>query len=150
MTSGGIIAKEIRKLDSKVPILGTYPMESKKDIELSEGALENTEVYSMASSVKSGEQLIKKYTEKYNKDPIIPYGVLESYDRVYIIKDAIEKCNKLDTTCIKNKIYNTTYNLSLGTYAFDNKGDIDTFYTAVFKIENNTSNILIDEITIKK
>jgi len=150
MTSGGIIAKNIKEIWPEITILGVYPMESENDIFLSKGALEDVIIYSMASTVKNGNYLIEKYKIKYNKEPVIPYGVLATYDRIMILKESIENCKEIDTLCMKEYITNTAFNLSLGEYSFDEKGDIDTFYTAVFKIKNNKAISIIDEIIIKK
>ncbi len=136
---GGLMAKQVRELWPDIKILGSYSMESKECIEASAGGMEGAIVFSIASDIPSSRDLVNRYKARYGKDPMDPFLPVQGWDRTFIVKQAIEHCKGLDTDCMKDYIYNTEFDLGLGKYRFNSKGDIKVFYVGVYKIENNTA-----------
>jgi branched-chain amino acid transport system substrate-binding protein len=138
--SGGLMAKQAKELMPNVQILGSYNMETSDAIKASEGALNGAIVFSLATDIPTGKEIIEKYKQAYKKDPIDNFVPREAWDRVFLVKQAIEHCGDINTDCMKDYLYNTKFNLSLGEYRFNSKGDITIFYTNLFKIKNNKAN----------
>jgi ABC-type branched-subunit amino acid transport system substrate-binding protein len=134
------MAKQAKELMPNVQILGSYAMETSDAIKASEGALNGAIVFSLATDIPTGKEIIEKYKQAYKKDPIDNFVPREAWDRVFLVKQAIEHCGDINTDCMKDYLYNTKFNLSLGEYRFNSKGDITIFYTNLFKIENNKAN----------
>jgi len=133
--TGGLMAKQIKELMHETPIFGGYTLESSEAIETAQGALENALIYTLSNELLFGQEVILKYKEKYNEDPINDALAMAAWDRVFIIAQALEECGE-DTECIKEYIYANKFDLSLGQYGFNTMGEIDTFYTAVYKVQN--------------
>ena len=86
-----------------------------------------TDVY-VNPTRKKTKDLLELYKEKYGDYPKTNnFHVACSYDTVFIIKDALEHCGKVDPECIKNYLYNLK-NLQgpAGSVTFDNNGDAIT------------------------
>jgi len=148
--TGGLMAKQVKELMPNVQILGSYSMESADAIKASEGALNGAIIFSVATDIPSGKVIIERYRQTYNKEPIDYFLPLEGWDRIFLVKQAIENCDGLDTDCMKNYLYNSKFNLSVGEYRFNSKGDITIFYTNLFKVENNKANPIGPTRTIVK
>jgi branched-chain amino acid transport system substrate-binding protein len=150
--TGGLIAKQTKELIPGINIYGAYSMESEDAIKASQGALEGAIVVSISSKnfpSSLSKNVYDKYKSKYG-EPADFISLFGSYDRVYVVAQALESCGRLDADCMKDYLYSNRFNLSLGEYGFDNKGDIDTFYLAIFKIENGKANPIEAMIKFEK
>jgi len=139
--TGGLMAKQLKELWPEAKIVGGYTMESDDAIKASEGALNGAVVFTLSSEIPTGKETIAAYKAKYGKEPLDNFIPLESRDRVFIVAQAIEFCKGLDAECMKDYIYRTKFNLSIGKYGFNSKGDIDLIYTATYNIENSTRHL---------
>jgi len=76
----------------------------------------------------------KKFYAKYGVMPN-PFSAL-AYDNVYMLKDAIEKCDNVnDSVCIKNNLYKVQIDGVTGKTYFDKNGDtIKQIYLKVVRI----------------
>jgi branched-chain amino acid transport system substrate-binding protein len=148
--TGGLMAKQVKELMPNVQILGSYSMESSDAIKASEGALNGAIIFSIATDIPSGKTIIEKYKQTYNKEPVDYFLPLEGWDRVFLVKQAIEYCKDINTDCMKDYLYNNKFNLSLGEYRFNSKGDITIFYANLFKVENNKANPMGPTRTVVK
>jgi len=137
--TGGLMAKQVREIWSDIMILGSYSMESKECIEAAAGAMEGSYIFSIASDVPTAREVNNRYKATYGKDAMDPFLCAQGWDRTFIAKQAIEYCQGLDTECMKNYIYSTEFDLSLGKYTFNSEGDIKVFYVGVYHVENGTS-----------
>lgn len=135
--TGGLMAKQVKELMPNTQILGSYSMESPDAIKASEGALNGAIIFSIATDIPAGKAVIEKYLQIYKKEPANYFLPMEGWDRIFLVKQAIEHCEEVNTECMKNYLYNSKFNLSIGEYYFNSKGDISTFYTNLFKIEND-------------
>lgn len=149
--TGGLMAKQVRQ-QSNIQILGSYSMETEEAITSSEGSLNGAYIFTVASpsAIPEGKEVIARYQAKFNKEPPEPYAALAAWDRVFIIKQAIEACKELNTDCIKDYLYTAKFSYSIGDYTFDKKGDITVFYTGVYKISNNKKEIVEPGIKVVK
>lgn len=122
--AGGLIVKQLRELGSKLPVHANFSLAS-ADARSVGGTYLNGVVISDASSLSDrGKDLIAKYKARFGKDPANEYEMGASYDRVYIIRDAIRQAG-FDVEGIKAYLYNLkNYQGTIGTYGFDNNGDV--------------------------
>ena len=69
------------------------------------------------------KKFFNDYKLKYNDEPSIFSA--NSYDAVYIIKDAVIFCNSQENTiCIKNYLQSLNYDGVEGNIKFDENGDV--------------------------
>lgn len=72
-----------------------------------------------------GLTVIKKYKEQFKIDAEYPYYVAASYDIVKIFAEALKNTNTEDGDGVRDYISDlNNYKGSIGTYSFDDKGDI--------------------------
>lgn len=94
----GMIIKQARDMDMKMPILGGDGWDSARLAQIAgAGNLQDTYFsthYSPEDSTQSIQDFIKKYKAKYGEVP--DSFALLSYDSVYMLKAAIEKANIVD------------------------------------------------------
>lgn len=143
--TAGVMAKQLREQKPNVTVLGSWPMESDDAIQAAQGALDGALVYSYASTYPSGGAVLDRYEKRFGT-PAQPFAVLESWDRVHVLAEVGRQCD-LDTDCMSEYLYGNTFNLSLGTYGFDGRGDITTFYTGVYRVVNGSARAVEPVIT---
>ena len=74
--------------------------------------------------VDKGKDILKRYIARFGKEPVNLYEFGSSYDRPYIILNAI-KAVGLDSEKIANYLRNMAdFNGVVGRYHFDNNGDV--------------------------
>ena len=122
--AGGVIVKEARELGILTPLNGNFSLASQDSLTAG-GKYMNGVVSTDGTDLsQKGKDLIAKYKEAYGKDPSVPYEMGSSYDRVYIIKQAIESVGT-NPTKIKDYLYKMPdYSGAVGTYHFDKNGDV--------------------------
>ncbi|MFA5023183.1 MAG: ABC transporter substrate-binding protein [Candidatus Paceibacterota bacterium] len=82
------------------------------------------------------KELLDKYFALYGKKPDFEYAVAATYDSINILKQAITKVGD-DPTKIKDYLYTVKYfNGLLGTYGFDQNGDLTGSQPAAKQIIN--------------
>jgi len=132
--STGLLARQIRESGIEVPFYGAFSMGGQQVIDIAGSAIENsTYVDAAGLTTPKGKLFLEQYTKKYGV-PSSEYLIGASYDRVYILKGALEKCSE-DTDCIKDYLYSIKdYNGVLGTYGFNEKGDMTGMFVSIKKI----------------
>lgn len=122
--AGGLIIKQARELGFTGAIHANFSIASADSLEVG-GKYINGVIISDATELsEKGKDLMEKYTQKYGKGPANEYEMGASYDRLYIIKEVIEKVG-YDTEDVKDYLYSIrNYQGSVGTYSFDENGDV--------------------------
>jgi branched-chain amino acid transport system substrate-binding protein len=140
--SGALLAKQLRELGVNTPFYSAFFLSSPKAIELAGSAVEGATYLDVRDlSTNAGKALIEEY-KREKGTPVSEFIIGANYDRVYIIKGALEKCSE-DTTCIKNYLYTIkNYEGVIGTYGFKSNGDMDTVFLSMKRIVNGTSIVL--------
>lgn len=135
--TGGLIAKQIKELAPQMVIYGGYLMEHTDAIQTAQGALEGAVVVSVSKELPSNrsKNVYEQYKERYGEEPGDFISLLGGYDRAYLVAEALDDCGVLDTQCMQNFLYSNRFDLSLGKYGFNEKGDIDTFYIGILEIK---------------
>lgn len=121
--TAGLIAKQIREIGIKTPIVGTFAFSSPDAASIAGANLEGI-VFSNSSGLSNvGSAILKKYLSAFGK-PANEYEMGASYDRVYILAQAISAVG-YDVDKIKNYLYALkNYNGTIGNYHFDSNGDV--------------------------
>jgi len=122
--AGGIIVKQARELGILTPLNGNFSLAT-QDAITAGGKYMNGVVSTDGTDLsQKGKDLILKYKQLYGKDPSVSYEMGASYDRLYIIKQAIESVGT-NPTKIKDYLYKMPdYSGTIGTYHFDKNGDV--------------------------
>jgi branched-chain amino acid transport system substrate-binding protein len=120
---GGILVKQARQLGITVPIHGNFNLATKEAIEIAGNYMNGVVSTDGTGLDKKGLALLEKYKNIYSKDPAVDYDMGSSYDRVYIIMQAIEAVGT-NPTKIKDYLYKMpSFTGAIGTYRFDKNGD---------------------------
>jgi branched-chain amino acid transport system substrate-binding protein len=123
--SGGLAAKQIREYGITVPIYSATIFSGADALETAGSAAEGI-VFVDAPGLSKTNSKAVEFLERYNSfygEPANEYLVGASYDRVYILSQALKKCSE-NTECIKNYLYSTSYSGTIGNYKFDENGDV--------------------------
>lgn len=136
--AGLIIIKEVRELGFQGQIYGNFFGSAPEVVEseAAQGMIFFSEPTIEENKIKG--DLFEKYKERYGKEPSFSYPVAARYDIMYILGEAIDFCNTdTDTACIKDYIYGIkNFEGALGTYSFDEQGDIVGVKPSVVVIED--------------
>lgn len=138
-TPAKTIIKQIGELGIDVQIYGNYIIGSGDILDNAETILEGAIFFDapiLDPDNSQAQEFISEYKEKYG-EPYSEWEVAARYDSVFIIKNAIESCGRMNTSCIKRYLYNMEpYEGTVGTYNFDEKGDNTSVKGQLYKIEN--------------
>lgn len=136
--TGGLGAKQIREMKIDVPIYSTWVFSSKDALETAGTAAEGI-IFEDVPVLNLENSKAKAFWDKYNikyGTPANDWDAGASYDRVYIISDALKKCGE-DTICIRDYLYGLDeYDGVIGKYHFDKNGDVVGIGFAIKKIES--------------
>jgi branched-chain amino acid transport system substrate-binding protein len=118
-------------------IYGNDPTETVSDNPLAQGIIFGYPYYDENSP--QYQAFVQKYKQRYNVSRIsYEYYAAESYDAVYLIKDALEHGGE-DPTAIKNYLYTIkNYEGASGPISFDDHGDVTKTFSAR-QVVNNKS-----------
>ena len=140
----GLFIKQVRELGIQIPIHGNLALASKEASDVAGKYINGVIATNSSKLSSSGDDLRSKYVSKFGKEPAYDLEMAGSYDRVYIIKQAIESVG-YNSTKIKDYLYNLDkYSGALGTYHFDQNGDVVGVGFSNYRIENGKQ-ILVDE-----
>ncbi len=128
-TQGGITSgtatKQIRELGINSRLYGGYDAGSQEALDIGGSSMDNMKFVTAPGLRRENtvaNRLIESFVSMYG-DPVSDYAIGARYDSVYIITNAIEHCGSVDTECIKDRLYDTTYSGAIGNYSFDENGD---------------------------
>jgi len=143
--SAGNILRQAREIGLTIPIYANLNLAAKEAWDIAGENIEGVVVSDASALTLKGNELVKKYKEKFGEEPENLLEVAASYDRVYIMKQAIEAVG-FDANKIKDYLYSMPdYAGALGTYHFDQNGDVVGVGFANYRIENGEK-VLIDEL----
>ena len=127
-TASALIAKQARQLGLKVQLLGDTGNATPKYAELGGDAVEGTvlvEPFTPADPDAKVQAFVKRYKDQYGRDP--DGWVVEMYDTVSMIHEAVNKSGKIDRKAIRDYAAGlrtgTPYSGMLGTWRFTENGD---------------------------
>jgi branched-chain amino acid transport system substrate-binding protein len=127
-TASALIAKQAQQLGLKVQQLGDTGNATPKYAELGGDAVEGAvlvEPFTPADPDPKVQAFVKRYKEQYNRDP--DGWVVEMYDTVSIIHEAVNKSGKIERRAIRDYAAGlrtgTPYVGMLGTWSFTENGD---------------------------
>ena len=136
--TGGLAAKQIREMKIDVPIFSTWVFGTDDALKAAGSAAEGIifeDVPILNLENPKAKIFWDKYTARYGQ-PANDWDAGASYDRVYIIRDALKKCGE-NTECIKNYLYGLEeYDGVIGKYRFNSNGDVVGIEFAIKKIVN--------------
>jgi len=134
--SGGLAVKQIREMGLEIPIYSMIVF-SGKDALSAAGEAADGVIFADAPGLNKNNpkavEFLNRYKEKYG-EPANEYLVGAKYDAVYLIANALKKCNE-DTDCIRDYLYGVEeYNGVIGKYRFDKNGDIEGLRYVIKKV----------------
>ncbi len=137
-TSGGLCAKQARELGITAQFYSAYYLSSPRAIAIAGSAVDGTLFLDARGlTTTAGRMLLEKYREEKGT-PVNEYIIGASYDRVYILKDALMQCG-IKTDCIKNYMYNLKeYHGTIGDYGFTASGDMDRILVEIKQVSNGS------------
>ncbi|MCD6096834.1 ABC transporter substrate-binding protein [bacterium] len=142
--TGGLAAKQIREMKIDVPILSTWVFSGEDALKSAGSAAEGIifeDVPVLDLKNPKAKIFVDKYTARYGQ-PASDWDAGASYDRVYIIADALKKCGE-NTECIRDYLYGLEeYDGVIGKYRFDSNGDVVGIGFAIKKIINGKPELI--------
>ena len=124
--AGGRMAKQLREMGVKQPILGSDNFNLPSYAETAEAAAENTlvpTIYRPNLKNPINTDFIKRYHEKYKEDP--DYNAAQGYDSVMLLVAAIEKAQSTVPALLSSTMHYLPAQLgSSGLYAYNATGDL--------------------------
>lgn len=134
-TTGAAILKQLRELGFNKQIYGNFFAGSPEIQQMpqAEGLIFFADPYIKDNPIKN--HFYKAYNKKYGENPSFEYPALSRYDDIYILVKAIENVG-LNSTDVKNYLYGNEFIGSLGTYRFDENGDITGVSPGIKQILN--------------
>ncbi len=135
--SGGLAVKQAKELLINIPYYGNFAFSSGDALTNAGNALNGfkfVDTPGLSKNNSKATSFLNKYLSKYSKPPS-DYQIGARYDTVYIIKNAIESCGKIDTECIRDYLYAMPeYDGVIGKYEFDKNGDLEGINFAMKQI----------------
>lgn len=136
--TGIVILKQLKELNYEGQVYGNFFGSSKEVQTLLEadGMIYFADPIVKESNLK--KEFFEKYKARYGEIPDLEYPAATRYDAIYILKKAIEFCNgDKDTDCIRDYLYEIeNFTGVLGTYGFDENGDLAGIKPSVSQIKN--------------
>lgn len=125
--SAGLSVKQTKEQKVNVPYYGTVLFSGGDALTNGGDALNGlkfVDAPGLSEDNPKAVSFLGKYLQNY-PEPSSDYMVGARYDSVYLIAEAIESCEEVDTTCIRNYLYNLVeYDGVIGKYRFDQNGDL--------------------------
>ena len=135
--TGTAILQQLKELGNTIPIYTNFFLSS-EDAQKTVGNAAEGVVF-IADPEPSGErkdELIQKYKQRYGRPPAYEYPLPATYDAMHILTKAIGEVG-YDATKIKEWLYKLpNYEGTLGTYRFDENGDVVGILPLVKVIKN--------------
>ena len=130
------LLKQLRELGYKGPLYGNFLGSGKNVQALAEaqGMIYFADPVAADSPLKA--DLLEKYKARYGVYPDYEYPAVARYDSIYILAQAIKNVGD-DPTAIRDYLYQMPdFTGALGTYRFNDKGDITNVRPVVNQIVN--------------
>ncbi len=122
--TGGLIVKQIRQVDTKTPISANFSLGTPDAYSVAGAALNGVVVSDSSGLASKGQTLLAKYKQAYTVDPANQYEMGSSYDRVYIIAQAIKAVGD-NADKIRDYLHSLpNYDGTVGSYHFSSNGDL--------------------------
>ncbi len=122
--AGGLIVKQARELGLVVPIHGNFSIATPEATVAAGATLEGAVVSDASDLSGKGKDLLARYKQRFGTEPTNAYEMGAAYDRVYILKQAIETVGD-DPTKIREYLYSMPdFEGTVGRYHFDKNGDV--------------------------
>jgi branched-chain amino acid transport system substrate-binding protein len=123
MPASAQIIKQIKELGINLVILADDATATETSFLESIGSLAERIIFSGSQFDRStNPEFWDSYKERFGKEPNI-YAA-QAYDSFMILMNTIQKCNGIDTECIKNELYKIkNYPGAAGLTSFNEKGD---------------------------
>jgi branched-chain amino acid transport system substrate-binding protein len=136
--AGGLIVKQAREIGITIPLYGTVALAGTKAIETAGEYAEGMLVIDAPGLSENNPKAVKflaDYKARYGTTTLEFY-LGAAYDAVYILADGISKYGT-DSEKLKNYLYSLkNYNGVIGTYGFDENGDLIGIEYKVKQIKN--------------
>ncbi len=143
--AGGLAAKQLRELDINAVLYGGFTFNGTDSHEAGGEALNGLKFID-APGLKPDNLKAKAFLEKFNARfgaPAHDYMAGSRYDSMYLIAQAIESCNDVNTQCIAAYLYNVQFEGVIGSYGFDSNGDVDGIEYIVKQIVDAKTNKVV-------
>ncbi len=142
----GVLAiKAIREKQPKVAFLTAEVLLARDEIEKHGKILEGLigmEAYFDAES-EGYKQLKDKFVKEYGRDVAYPTDLVEIHDFIYLYKAAYESVGSNDTDKISEYMYSLKdWKGTASNLTFNKQGDIISKKYGIYKITNNTANLI--------
>lgn len=135
--TAGPMAKQIRQLGIKAPLLGGDGTCSPEFIKLAAKAASILKCSMAGEAVErlsKGEAFKARYQAKFGS-PVQLYSPY-SYDAVYILAEALKRAGKPERAAVVEALPKVRYAGVTGDIAFDEKGDIQSGAISVFEVKD--------------
>lgn len=122
--SGGLIIKQARELGFKGSINGNFSIISPDSLAVAGQYAEGVTISDSTGLSEKGNSVLTKYKQMFKSEPSNEYELGASYDRVYILAQAISAVGT-DNDKIVSYLYDMKpFEGAVGTYQFDKNGDV--------------------------
>lgn len=120
----GIMVKQVRELGMTLPIHGNFTLVGPDALEVGGKYMEGIVASDTSGLADKGKIMLQKYVEKFGKQPANEYLLGSSYDRPYIIAQAIRSVGLNPANIAKYLKNMSDFEGAVGKYHFDNNGDV--------------------------
>jgi branched-chain amino acid transport system substrate-binding protein len=123
-TEGGLIVKQAKDIDMTTEILGCSGLQNPSYLNIAGEAAEGTYIftyYDANDQTPANVEFVKKYTEKYSKEPIEQSAYF--YSALYFFKQAIEEGGATREN-LMDVLKSQSVLTPQGTLTWDEKGDV--------------------------
>jgi len=115
-------------LQDRFKLIGNNVVVAKKVFDESQGLnafVTAVDAYADRSTPQA-QELLSRYAAKYGQEPQTNFGyVAASYDRLFLVAEAMEACGTTDTDCMSSHLSAVKgYRGVYGSLSFDDKGDV--------------------------
>jgi len=143
MVEAGLIMKQKKSLDLKIPLVGSNSYVTKIAIDL---AKENAEgVYSVADYVPTNpapktQEFAKKYKAKYNLET--EFNAAMNYDALYLAAEAIKKAGSTDKNAVRQALGSIKDYVGVSTvFSFD-ENNVGGTAVSIVQVKNGQPQII--------
>ncbi|MDD5163160.1 MAG: ABC transporter substrate-binding protein [Candidatus ainarchaeum sp.] len=138
-----IIVKQIKEFGINLPLFAAEPIENNDFLKNSGEAAEGIIYLKAALAGIKGEEFAEKAKARIGRHP--ETNIARAYDLLYVASKAIQECDlakNLNSQCVKEQLYKTSFEGVLGKISFDQNGDVHIPYA--LKIIKNGQFVLYE------
>ena len=133
------MTRQMKQLGMTAKLLGGDTVCSPEMGKLGQDAVNDTvfcaQGGAMLDKAVSGPAFKAAYKKRFNRDA--DAYAASFYDQTMFIADAMQKANSLDPKKVGAEMYKLSYKGVVGTYAYDEKGNLKQAPVTVFTFKNN-------------